>query len=386
MEVGAVAGPTGRGDQQAPAQDVSLAGVRKAYGDVVAVDSVDLRIGRGEFFTLLGPSGSGKTTCLRMIGGFERPDAGTIELAGRDVTRLPPTERDVNTVFQDYALFPHMSVAANVAYGLRVKRVARAERDARVREALGMVQLKGFDDRRPGQLSGGQRQRVALARALVNRPRVLLLDEPLGALDLKLRQQLQVELKRIQSEVGITFVYVTHDQDEALSMSDRIAVMDAGRILQVGTPQEVYDEPDSTFVAGFVGVSNLLELEVERVEGTVAQLRLGPRDSVRADVETGVTAGATATVTVRPERIALLTQPPSGDDDRCRAFGTVREGLYAGPVSRFVVELEGGGALMVVRQNTEEALEDVRDLEGREVTLTWARRHTRLLQTKEGSS
>jgi putative spermidine/putrescine transport system ATP-binding protein len=386
MEVGAVAGPTGRGDQQAPAQDVSLAGVRKAYGDVVAVDSVDLGIGRGEFFTLLGPSGSGKTTCLRMIGGFERPDAGTIELAGRDVTRLPPTERDVNTVFQDYALFPHMSVAANVAYGLRVKRVARAERDARVREALGMVQLKGFDDRRPGQLSGGQRQRVALARALVNRPRVLLLDEPLGALDLKLRQQLQVELKRIQSEVGITFVYVTHDQDEALSMSDRIAVMDAGRILQVGTPQEVYDEPDSTFVAGFVGVSNLLELEVERVEGTVAQLRLGPRDSVRADVETGVTAGATATVTVRPERIALLTQPPSGDDDRCRAFGTVREGLYAGPVSRFVVELEGGGALMVVRQNTEEALEDVRDLEGREVTLTWARRHTRLLQTKEGSS
>jgi len=386
MEVGAVAGPTGRGDQQAPAQDVSLAGVRKAYGDVVAVDSVDLEIGRGEFFTLLGPSGSGKTTCLRMIGGFERPDAGTIELAGRDVTRLPPTERDVNTVFQDYALFPHMSVAANVAYGLRVKRVARAERDARVREALGMVQLKGFDDRRPGQLSGGQRQRVALARALVNRPRVLLLDEPLGALDLKLRQQLQVELKRIQSEVGITFVYVTHDQDEALSMSDRIAVMDAGRILQVGTPQEVYDEPDSTFVAGFVGVSNLLELEVERVEGTVAQLRLGPRDSVRADVETGVTAGATATVTVRPERTALLTQPPSGDDDRCRAFGTVREGLYAGPVSRFVVELEGGGALMVVRQNTEEALEDVRDLEGREVTLTWARRHTRLLQTKEGSS
>jgi putative spermidine/putrescine transport system ATP-binding protein len=276
-------------------------------------------------------------------------------------------------------------VAANVAYGLRVKRVARAERDARVREALGTVQLEGFDDRRPGQLSGGQRQRVALARALVNRPRVLLLDEPLGALDLKLRQQLQVELKRIQSEVGITFVYVTHDQDEALSMSDRIAVMDAGRILQVGTPQEVYDEPDSTFVAGFVGVSNLLELEVERVEGTVAQLRLGPRDSVRADVEAGVTAGATALVTVRPERIVLLTRPPSGDDDRCRAFGTVREGLYAGPVSRFVVELEGGGALMVVRQNTEEALEDVRDLEGREVTLTWACRHTRVLQTKEGS-
>jgi len=384
MEVGAVAGSTEVADQQAHAPDVHLAGVRKTYGDVVAVDSVDLRIDRGEFFTLLGPSGSGKTTCLRMIGGFERPDAGAIELAGRDVTRLPPTERDVNTVFQDYALFPHMTVAAIVAYGLRVKRVARDERDKRVREALAMVQLEGFDDRRPGQLSGGQRQRVALARALVNRPRVLLLDEPLGALDLKLRQQLQVELKRIQSEVGITFVYVTHDQDEALSMSDRIAVMDAGRVLQVGTPQEVYDEPDSTFVAGFVGVSNLLELKVERVEKAVAQLRLGPRDSVRADVAAAVSAGATAVVTVRPERIALLAQPAAADDGRCRAVGTVREGLYAGPVSRFVVELEGGGALMVVRQNTEEALEDVRDLEGREVTLTWARRHTRVLQTKEG--
>jgi putative spermidine/putrescine transport system ATP-binding protein len=385
MEVGTVAGPLGADDQDADAPDVHLAGVRKTYGDVVAVDSVDLRIARGEFFTLLGPSGSGKTTCLRMIGGFERPTAGTIELAGRDVTGLPPAERDVNTVFQDYALFPHMTVAANVAYGLRVKHVARPQRDERVREALAMVQLDDFGDRRPAQLSGGQRQRVALARALVNRPRVLLLDEPLGALDLKLRQQLQVELKRIQSEVGITFVYVTHDQDEALTMSDRIAVMDAGRILQVGTPQEVYDEPDSTFVAGFVGVSNLLELPVEQVEGTVAQLRLGSRDDVRAEVGPGVAAGATAVVTVRPERIALHADAPAGADDRCRAVGTVREGLYVGPVSRFVVELEGGGSLMVVRQNTEEALEDVRDLEGREVTLTWARRHTRVLATKEGT-
>jgi putative spermidine/putrescine transport system ATP-binding protein len=386
MEVEAVAGGPATGEQQVNAPDVRLAAVRKRYGDVVAVDSVDLEVGRGEFFTLLGPSGSGKTTCLRMIGGFERPDAGAIELAGRDVTGLPPTERDVNTVFQDYALFPHMTVAANVAYGLRVKRVARAERGERVREALAMVRLERFDDRRPGQLSGGQRQRVALARALVNRPRVLLLDEPLGALDLKLRQQLQVELKRIQSEVGITFVYVTHDQDEALSMSDRIAVMDAGRVLQVGTPQEVYDEPDSTFVAGFVGVSNVLELEVERVEGGVAELRLGARDRVRAEVGATVAPGVSAVVTVRPERIALHAQPPAQEDGRCRAAGTVREGLYAGPVSRFVVELEGGGQLMVVRQNSEEALEDVRDLEGREVTLTWARRHTRVLQTEEGTT
>src|SRR3954451_10235027 len=225
----------------AGAPDIRLAGVRKTYGDVTAVDGVDLEISRGEFFTLLGPSGSGKTTCLRMIAGFERPDEGRIELAGADVSRLPPAERDVNTVFQDYALFPHMSVGDNVAYGLKVKKVAKGERAQRVEEALRMVRLEGYGERRPSQLSGGQRQRVALARALVNRPRVLLLDEPLGALDLKLRQQLQVELKGIQQEVGITFVYVTHDQDEALSMSDRIAVMDAGRVLQVGAPNEVYD-------------------------------------------------------------------------------------------------------------------------------------------------
>src|SRR3954468_8997335 len=242
--------------------DISLAGVRKAYGDVVAVDGVDLDIRRGEFFTMLGPSGSGKTTCLRMIAGFERPDQGRVELGGTDVTDLPPNERDVNTVFQDYALFPHMTVGQNVEYGLKVKKVAGEERRKRVAEALELVRLGGYESRRPSQLAGGQRQRIALARALVNRPRVLLLDEPLGALDLKLRQQLQVELKRIQQEVGITFVYVTHDQDEALTMSDRIAVMDGGHVLQVGTPQEVYDEPDSTFVAGFVGVSNVLELDV----------------------------------------------------------------------------------------------------------------------------
>src|SRR3954449_848211 len=246
----------------AHAPDIRLAGVHKHYGDVKAVDGVDLEIRRGEFFTLLGPSGSGKTTCLRMIAGFERPDEGRIELAGEDVSRLPPAERDVNTVFQDYALFPHMSVGDNVAYGLKVKKVAKAERKRRVAEALAMVRLDGYGDRRPSQLSGGQRHRVAPARALGNRPRVLLLDEPLGALDLKLREQMQVELKALQREVGITFVFVTHDQEEALTMSDRVAVFEDGRIAQVGTPAEVYERPATPFVAGFVGTSNLLSGDV----------------------------------------------------------------------------------------------------------------------------
>jgi putative spermidine/putrescine transport system ATP-binding protein len=367
--------------------DVRLRGVRKTYGDVVAVDHVDLEVGRGEFFTMLGPSGSGKTTCLRMIAGFERPDEGRVELAGEDVTDLPPAERDVNTVFQDYALFPHMSVAENVGYGLRVKRVARAERAQRVEEALAMVRLEGYGARRPGQLSGGQRQRVALARALVNRPRVLLLDEPLGALDLKLRQQLQVELKGIQADVGITFVYVTHDQDEALSMSDRIAVMDAGRVLQVGSPSEVYDEPESRFVAGFVGVSNLLELPVEAVESGVARLRLGADDVVSAPVGDDLAAGATAIVTIRPERITLTEgDVPAGSDDRCRARGRVTETLYAGPTTRFVVTLDGGGELMVVRQNTDTGVADAERLRDSAVTLAWARESTRVIGTRASGS
>src|SRR5262245_5896860 len=243
------------------AVDVRLVGVRKTYGDVVAVDHVDLEVASGEFFTLLGPSGSGKTTTLRIIAGFERPDGGRVELHGADVTNRAPYERDVNTVFQDYALFPHMTVADNVAYGLRVKRVPRPERKRRVEEILNVVRLPNVADRKPIQLSGGQRQRIALARALVNAPRVPLLDEPLGALDLKLRQEMQIELKRIQrevSEVGITFVYVTHDQEEALTMSDRLAVFNEGRIEQIGTPAEVYEHPATEFVAGFVGVSNIL--------------------------------------------------------------------------------------------------------------------------------
>ncbi|MDX6691484.1 MAG: putative spermidine/putrescine transport system ATP-binding protein [Solirubrobacteraceae bacterium] len=363
--------------------DVHLVGVVKQYGDVAAVDEVDLEIERGEFFTLLGPSGSGKTTCLRLIAGFERPDAGRIMLGGRDVTGLPPAERDVNTVFQDYALFAHMTVAANVAYGLRVKRVPRTERDERVKEALAMVRLEGYGDRRPSQLSGGQRQRVALARALVNRPRVLLLDEPLGALDLKLRQQLQVELKRIQQEVGITFVYVTHDQEEALTMSDRIAVVDQGRIVQIGSPRAVYERPDSSFVAGFVGVSNLLELPVAHVAGDSVHLRLADGDAVVAPAGPGATPGAIAVVTVRPERIALTDPKERVPRGACHARGRVRESLYAGPATRFVVDLDGGGELLVVRQNGATSFEDAEALKGRPVVLVWERESTRVIAYSE---
>jgi putative spermidine/putrescine transport system ATP-binding protein len=363
--------------------DIRLRGLRKSYGEVVALDGIDLEVRAGEFFTLLGPSGSGKTTSLRLISGFERPDAGTVELAGEDVTNLPPHERNVNTVFQDYALFPHMSVGENVAYGLRVKKVPKPEREQRVAEALAMVRLDGYEGRRPSQLSGGQRQRVALARALINRPRVLLLDEPLGALDLKLRQQLQVELKRIQSQVGITFIYVTHDQDEALTMSDRIAVMDGGRVIQVGAPNEVYDEPESGFVAGFVGVSNLLELPVERIDGGSATLTLGPRDRVAARAGDSLQPGQTAIVTIRPERISIADGGAPSGDELCHASGVVRESLYAGPMTRFVVSLDGGGELMVVRQNAHTSFEDAEELRGRTVTLVWGRDYTRVIGTKE---
>jgi putative spermidine/putrescine transport system ATP-binding protein len=305
----------------APQADVVLSGIRKTYGDVVAVDSVDLEIARGEFFTMLGPSGSGKTTTLRIIAGFERPDSGRVELNGVDVTQRPPYDRDVNTVFQDYALFPHMTVADNVEYGLRVKGVKRPERKRRAQEALGLVRLEGFGGRRPVQLSGGQRQRVALARAIVNHPEVLLLDEPLGALDLKLRQEMQTELKRIQQQVGITFVYVTHDQEEALTMSDRIAVFSQGRIDQIGPPAEIYERPANEFVAAFVGISNLLERDGRRF-------------------------------TIRPEKIALLAegeQPGSGEHAE---RGTIRDVQYAGSITRYTVELDQGGELVVVRQNT----------------------------------
>jgi putative spermidine/putrescine transport system ATP-binding protein len=330
--------------------DIEVRGLRKAYGEVAAVDGVDLEIGRGEFFTLLGPSGSGKTTTLRMIAGFERPDAGEIRLRGRDVSQLPPYARDVNTVFQDYALFPHMSVQENVEYGLRVKKVPKAERRRRAREALDMVRLEEYGDRKPSQLSGGQRQRVALARALVNRPQALLLDEPLGALDLKLRQELQLELKGIQQELGITFVYVTHDQEEALTMSDRLAVFRDGRIEQVGAPAEVYEHPASEFIAGFVGVSNVLE-------------RGGRR------------------FTVRPEKITLL--PPGGAVEDGARFeeGRIRDVVYVGMVTRFHVELDDGGELMVVSQNLESTSAEVLERRGSRVRLSWRPEHVFDIQT-----
>ncbi|HVN62748.1 MAG TPA: ABC transporter ATP-binding protein [Gaiellaceae bacterium] len=314
--------------------DVRVLGVRKTYGEVVAVDHLDLDVRRGEFFTMLGPSGSGKTTTLRLIAGFERPDTGRIELRGVDVAQKPPYERPVNTVFQDYALFPHMTVGENVEYGLRVRRVGRRERRAQAAAALEMVRLEDFAPRKPVQLSGGQRQRVALARAIVNQPEVLLLDEPLGALDLKLRQEMQIELKRIQQEVGITFIYVTHDQEEALTMSDRVAVFNAGRIEQIGTPAEIYEHPATVFVAGFVGVSNLVERNGRRF-------------------------------TVRPEKIRVTT----GDEGEP---GTIRDAVYMGPVTRYIVELDAGGELSVLHQNLETSHSDVAAAQGQRVRLDWS--------------
>jgi len=311
---------------------------------VQAVAGIDLEIEAGEFFTLLGPSGSGKTTTLRMIAGFEDPSGGTIELAGRDMAGVPPYDRAVNTVFQDYALFPHMTVGENVAYGLRVAGVAGAERARRRDEALEMVRLPGYDERKPGELSGGQRQRVALARAIVNQPRVLLLDEPLGALDLKLREQMQIELKTIQREVGITFVYVTHDQDEALTMSDRIAVFNQGGIEQVSPPVELYERPATEFVAGFVGVSNLLE-------------RAGAR------------------FTIRPEKIQLL-DPATAPNGLRTERGRIADIAYAGMVTRYTVALDAGGELQLVRQNLEGAPVDAASEQGREVLVGWRPEHT----------
>jgi putative spermidine/putrescine transport system ATP-binding protein len=317
---------------------------------VVAVAGIDLEIERGEFFTMLGPSGSGKTTTLRMIAGFEDPTAGTIELAGEEVSGVPPYDRAVNTVFQDYALFPHMTVGENVAYGLKVAKVDKSERAQRRDEALEMVRMPEYADRRPGELSGGQRQRVALARAIVNRPKVLLLDEPLGALDLKLREQMQVELKSIQSEVGITFVYVTHDQDEALTMSDRIAVFSEGRIEQVSPPRELYEQPVNEFVAGFVGVSNVIERDGRRL-------------------------------TVRPEKIRILAD--AGDAGGLHSErGRVVEVAYAGMVTRYTVALDAGGTLQLVQQNVEEASAGAPPDQGKEILVGWRPEHAAAVQGK----
>ncbi len=323
---------------------VQFTDVSRHYGEVRAVDAVSIEIRDGEFFSMLGPSGSGKTTCLRLIAGFEQPTSGSIRIHGAEAAGLPPYERDVNTVFQDYALFPHMSVLDNVAYGLKVKGVARTERYHRAEEALGMVALAGYGKRKPAQLSGGQRQRVALARALVNRPRVLLLDEPLGALDLKLREQMQVELKKLQRQLGITFIFVTHDQSEALSMSDRVAVFNKGRIEQVDTPGNLYRRPATRFVAEFVGTANVLR-------GDLAQRLLGE----------------SRPHSLRPEHVRF----GRAGDGELEVSGTLFDVQYMGASSRYEIELENGVRLVAALPNGER--EEQRPKPGDAVTACWAR-------------
>jgi putative spermidine/putrescine transport system ATP-binding protein len=339
---------------------VRLENVSRHFGAVRALDDISLEIYDGEFFSMLGPSGSGKTTCLRLIAGFEQPTGGKIYLRERDVVGVPPYDRDVNTVFQDYALFPHMTVGENVAYGLMIKKVPKPERERRVKDMLELVRLPQMANRKPSQLSGGQRQRVALARALVNHPAVLLLDEPLGALDLKLRQEMQIELKAIQQQVGITFIYVTHDQEEALTMSDRIAVFSQGKIEQIGSPAEIYERPITAFVAGFVGTSNI-------ISGASAQQL----------------AGSPTPFAVRPEKIHLSTPDTPTPDGACSIDGTVRDVIYLGMHTRYLVELDDGGDLTVVQQNLEATSMSVLSAKGRRVKLIWAKEFNRPIHVEE---
>jgi spermidine/putrescine transport system ATP-binding protein len=359
--------------------DVRLERVTKRFSDVVAVDDLSLEIERGEFFSLLGPSGCGKTTTLRMIGGFEEPTEGAIFLGDADVTELPPFKRNVNTVFQNYALFPHLSVFDNVAFVLRRRNIPKDEIPGQVARMLDLVELPGYEQRRPNQLSGGQQQRVALARALINHPRVLLLDEPLGALDLKLRKQMQIELKRIQTDIGITFIYVTHDQDEAMTMSDRIAVMRNGRIEQLGSPEELYERPRTAFVAGFLGVSNLLDGRLERRDGDLAEVVLSDGTRLRApsDGLNGTSAGPVR-VGVRPEKLRLepLTDDPAVTGERNALAGTILDASYVGVSTQYLVETDDGHRVTVYTQNLEtsgssEALSD-----GARVRLSWKPQHT----------
>jgi spermidine/putrescine transport system ATP-binding protein len=361
-----------------PEPAIELVGIAKTFqtrtGVVAAVERVDLIIGEGEFFSLLGPSGCGKTTTLRMIGGFEEPTEGQILLYGHDVVGVPPNHRDVNMVFQSYALFPHMSVFDNVAFGLERKSVAKSEITQRVNDMLDLVQLDGKSNRRPRELSGGQQQRVALARALVNRPRALLLDEPLAALDLKLRQAMQIELKRIQREVGITFIFVTHDQNEALTMSDRLVVMNAGRIEQLGRPREVYERPQTRFVAGFIGTSNLMTGPVRSMDGTTAILESGADESIVVPdaAAVGARVGQPLDLTVRPEKIVLTQDAPEAG--RCALHGTVKEVVYLGTSTQYAVLTPDGAELNVFVQNASDA-SDIAE-RGDRVWLSWRPEHS----------
>jgi len=362
-----------------PEVDVQLDRVTKRFGDFTAVDDLSLGIERGEFFALLGPSGCGKTTTLRMIGGFEGTSEGTISLGGTDVTALPPFKRNVNTVFQNYALFPHLNVYENIAFGLRRRKVAEGEVRPQVEFMLKLVDLPGYEKRKPSELSGGQQQRVALARALINNPQVLLLDEPLGALDLKLRKQMQVELKRIQSEIGITFIFVTHDQEEAMTMADRIAVMRAGRIEQLGAPEELYERPATEFVAGFLGVSNLLDAEVEERNGSLANLRLA--DGTRVQVPSSALDDTTRVrIGIRPEKLRVHTlsegESKEADSDANAIEGSVLDASYIGVSTQYLVETADGRRLTVYAQNLETSGAGEVLANGQRVRLTWKPQHT----------
>jgi spermidine/putrescine transport system ATP-binding protein len=341
-------------DAAAPIE-VGLYGVTKRFANTVAVNNVTIEIARGEFFSLLGPSGCGKTTSLRMIAGFEEPDSGQVMLGGTDIVGVPPYKRNVNTVFQSYALFPHLTVYDNVAFGLRRKKVPKHEVKERVERYLALVQLEGYNNRRPGQLSGGQQQRVALARALVNQPQVLLLDEQLGALDLKLRKQMQLELMRIQREVGVTFVYVTHDQEESLVMSDRLAVMSYGHVEQIGFPEDIYERPATRFVAGFIGTSNIVETEVVGREGDWLRVSApdGDRLLVPAPPERELRAGDKLAFTVRPEKLRVVAEHEAVAEGLCSAAGTVVDVVYQGVSTQMIVRTDDGATLVAFRQNSE---------------------------------